>query len=353
MYIKKVLLSLAFVSLITTQGFSQLKAVESFDYPAGTSLDTLEANGGSGWASPWEHFDLNSEAMSVADSGFTYDDLNYSVPHIGNFMMGVNSVAWGGQRYGRYLAQRWPNEDGKVYWLSAFYELIDFTTNGWAIVGFFDGDLEKAGVGHEWGNDTLGVCVYNTEGHSDFIASDGPQWLVASVYMSGDTLSNVYLWLTPDPDGDEPDTNSADAKGRWNLVDGFDRVAVHFGGEGVGMTMSVDEIRLGESWLDVSSPLTAVDGYENELPTEYVLSQNYPNPFNPETKISYSLPVEEFVTIKVYDMLGREVTTLVNKKESAGTHEINFNASALSSGTYLYKMQAGNFVTSKKLVLIK
>jgi len=86
---------------------------------------------------------------------------------------------------------------------------------------------------------------------------------------------------------------------------------------------------------------------------EFHLFQNYPNPFNPETKISYSIPVEEFVTIKVYDILGREVATLVNKKESAGTHEFNFNASALSSGTYIYKMQAGNFIATKKLILIK
>jgi len=86
---------------------------------------------------------------------------------------------------------------------------------------------------------------------------------------------------------------------------------------------------------------------------EFQLNQNYPNPFNPETKISYSLPLEEFVTIKVYDVLGREVTTLVNEKESAGIHEINLNASAFSSGTYFYKMQAGNFVASKKLILIK
>jgi hypothetical protein len=86
---------------------------------------------------------------------------------------------------------------------------------------------------------------------------------------------------------------------------------------------------------------------------QFRLFQNYPNPFNPETKISYSIPVEEFVSIKVYDILGREVATLVNKKESAGNHEYKFDASKLSSGTYIYKMQAGNFISTRKLMLIK
>jgi hypothetical protein len=86
---------------------------------------------------------------------------------------------------------------------------------------------------------------------------------------------------------------------------------------------------------------------------EFHLYQNYPNPFNPETKIAYSIPVEEFVIIKLYDLLGREIITLVNKKESAGTHEYTFDASSLPSGTYIYKMQAGNFIAAKKLLLIK
>ncbi|HVO73270.1 MAG TPA: T9SS type A sorting domain-containing protein [Ignavibacteriaceae bacterium] len=105
--------------------------------------------------------------------------------------------------------------------------------------------------------------------------------------------------------------------------------------------------------------VSSVDEKTPAAITEFKLNQNYPNPFNPETKISYSIPVEEFVTIKVYDILGREVAALVNKEESAGNHEINFNASSLSSGTYIYRMsvgsfgEAGDFVTTKKLMLIK
>ena len=89
------------------------------------------------------------------------------------------------------------------------------------------------------------------------------------------------------------------------------------------------------------------------IPKEFILSQNYPNPFNPETAISYQLPANSFVSLKVFDTLGREVATLVNEEKPAGTYTINFNAEGLSSGVYFYKMRAGRFVQTKKLVLMK
>ena len=85
----------------------------------------------------------------------------------------------------------------------------------------------------------------------------------------------------------------------------------------------------------------------------FELNQNYPNPFNPTTKISYSIPARANVTLKVYNMLGQEVTTLVNGTEEAGRHEVNFNASDLASGLYIYKIQSGNFSQSKKMMLLK
>jgi hypothetical protein len=89
------------------------------------------------------------------------------------------------------------------------------------------------------------------------------------------------------------------------------------------------------------------------IPYNFVLSQNYPNPFNPSTNIRYTLPQESNVAIKVYDILGREVATLVDEHKSAGTYNIQFNASILSSGIYIYRIVASNFVQSKKMVLLK
>lgn len=94
-------------------------------------------------------------------------------------------------------------------------------------------------------------------------------------------------------------------------------------------------------------------GFTSEVPEGYTLIQNYPNPFNPSTKIAYSLPEGSIVTLKVYDVLGNMIETLVNEKKSAGKYEIVFDGSNLSSGVYFYKMQAGSFVAVKKFILMR
>ncbi len=91
----------------------------------------------------------------------------------------------------------------------------------------------------------------------------------------------------------------------------------------------------------------------NEIVKEYALEQNYPNPFNPSTTIRYQIPQDGIVTLKIYDILGSEVATLVNEQKAAGKYEVNFNASSLASGVYIYKIQAGSFTNSKKMLLIK
>ncbi len=99
------------------------------------------------------------------------------------------------------------------------------------------------------------------------------------------------------------------------------------------------------------------------IPTEFVLEQNYPNPFNPTTTIKYSIPsiakanvaadFSQRTTLKVYDVLGREATTLVNKKQKPGNYQITFNASSLSSGVYYYQLKTGSFIQTKKMLLLK
>jgi Secretion system C-terminal sorting domain len=89
------------------------------------------------------------------------------------------------------------------------------------------------------------------------------------------------------------------------------------------------------------------------LPMEYALAQNYPNPFNPSTTIRYQIPQDGFVTLKVYDILGSEVAILVNEEKTSGRYEVNFNASSLASGVYIYRLTSGNFTASKKLLLLK
>lgn len=92
---------------------------------------------------------------------------------------------------------------------------------------------------------------------------------------------------------------------------------------------------------------------EKIVPDKFLLEQNYPNPFNPTTKISYQIPKTTFVTLKIYDLLGNEVATLVNEEKPAGNYSVDFNASQLSSGVYFYKMKSDNFVQTKKLIFMK
>ncbi|HVN49285.1 MAG TPA: T9SS type A sorting domain-containing protein, partial [Bacteroidota bacterium] len=94
---------------------------------------------------------------------------------------------------------------------------------------------------------------------------------------------------------------------------------------------------------------------ETAIPTAFMLSQNYPNPFNPSTIIHYDIPAGTHgtVSIKVYDVLGREVATLVNETKNVGSYTVTFNASKLTSGVYLYRMQAGSFIQTRKLVLLR
>lgn len=98
---------------------------------------------------------------------------------------------------------------------------------------------------------------------------------------------------------------------------------------------------------------TGVKRKSNTTPSHYYLKRNYPNPFNPTTTISYSIPKTGLVTIRVYDVLGREITTLVNKNESAGNYSVNFNAIGLSSGIYFYRLKVGGYAQTRKMILLK
>ncbi|HVO74680.1 MAG TPA: sugar-binding protein [Ignavibacteriaceae bacterium] len=125
--------------------------------------------------------------------------------------------------------------------------------------------------------------------------------------------------------------------------------------------LTYSPINEDQSWNNVSLWLytwigTAWLGVEDNNPAlvnRYSLSQNYPNPFNPATQIIYSLEKPGVVTIKVYDVLGRYVATIINDQQNAGMHTVNFNASGLSSGIYFYQLNSGSFTSSRKMILMK
>jgi len=101
-----------------------------------------------------------------------------------------------------------------------------------------------------------------------------------------------------------------------------------------------------------NTTLVSVEDGE-QLPLEFKLEQNYPNPFNPSTTIKFNIPEQEFVTLKIYDVMGNEVAVLLNEEKEAGSHSIEFDASRIASGTYFYKLQAGNNIETRKMILLK
>jgi photosystem II stability/assembly factor-like uncharacterized protein len=105
--------------------------------------------------------------------------------------------------------------------------------------------------------------------------------------------------------------------------------------------------------LHYGNKTTDIDDGQISLIEKYHLSQNYPNPFNPVTTIKFSVPEISYVTFKVYDMLGKEITALVNEEKPAGSYEVKFDGSNLSSGIYFYQLKAGSFIQTKKMILLK
>lgn len=152
---------------------------------------------------------------------------------------------------------------------------------------------------------------------------------------------------------DSNDVGSITAISDGDLIDDFD-VTKFYDIEGY-MRLDVVEEELIMIYVnaDAVTDIDGGNGIESGIPSTYSLSQNYPNPFNPSTVISFSLPEQSNVTLKIYNVLGQEISTLLNTVKAAGTHQVEFDASQLTSGIYFYKLEASQFTSIKKMMLIK
>lgn len=127
---------------------------------------------------------------------------------------------------------------------------------------------------------------------------------------------------------------------------------VAFMGASAYLAYRFDDFNGGGVWRRETTQLSTPQ-HSSEKPTHFWLEQNYPNPFNPSTTITYQLPATSNVNLKVFDMLGREVATLVNERQNAGQYQVRFDATRLASGMYFYRLQAGSFIETKKMMLVK
>jgi hypothetical protein len=146
------------------------------------------------------------------------------------------------------------------------------------------------------------------------------------------------------------------------LVNLSDVASVDLSFDGVGIIQMGTAPSSGKVYIDDVQYgfTTPVEENISEFPTAFSLGQNYPNPFNPSTTIKYSISSEalnasslQLVSLKIYDIIGREVSTLVNESQKSGNYEVSFNAKDLTSGVYFYTLRAGSFYESKKMILLK
>ena len=120
-----------------------------------------------------------------------------------------------------------------------------------------------------------------------------------------------------------------------------------------------DNIWIGTAWYGLylynkSGFSLITSTKENNLtPLEYILAQNHPNPFNPTTRINYQIPQQGFVTLKIFDVLGKEIARLINEEKPAGKYEVDFSVTGLASGVYIYRMKVNEFIESKKMILVR
>ncbi len=116
---------------------------------------------------------------------------------------------------------------------------------------------------------------------------------------------------------------------------------------------AANQHQIGFWYVYQQQTITAVEDDQTTIPTVFKLEQNYPNPFNPSTIIKFGVPEKSNVVINIYDILGSEIVTLVNEEMNAGWYQKSFNANGYSSGIYLFRMEAGNYVNTKKMILLR
>ena len=179
-------------------------------------------------------------------------------------------------------------------------------------------------------------------------------------FPSGSVIpANGFLVIVTDDTTESGFGLSSGGEDVW-LEDASNNVIDFVSFPAMDLTQSYNRIPDGsDNWtlsnfITKGLPNTLTDVEENgTIITEFNLQQNYPNPFNPSTTIKFSIPASGFVTLKIYDILGKEVSTLVNENKTSGVHQVSFNAAGLSSGVYFYELKMENFVSVKKLLLTK
>lgn len=288
-------------------GFSGAKSVLVIDLDRDTDLDIVGTADGVNDIAWWENTGINSQVWSktIIDDNFAGSCFADVIDMNEDLKLDIIATAW--------------SSNQTAYWICN-----DLPTNSWTkhiVSSSLQIPVRTFGCDFDLDDDVDIVIVGKIPGKLSVFINNNFNWteqVLTSNFLGGAALAVEDL----DQDGDK------------------DIIA----GAGV----------MGELyWWENTTITSAPEDEVNPHPSEFRLEQNYPNPFNPATKILYHIPKQSFVSLKVFNMLGNEVVTLVKGEKTAGYYEINFSGIGLTSGVYFYQLRTGKFVNTRKMVLLK
>lgn len=325
---------------------AQFKVLENFNYLAG---DTIGSYG-------WVSFSGGpNNPITVVTPGLTFS--GYPQSGIGNSARMSN---YGQDYYKQFTGDSITS--GSIY--VAFMVKVDSVKTGDYFIALLPPNNTTNYTSRFYIKDTSGVGFLF--GISKGAASGGPIVYGTTIYQLNTTYMVVfkykfntgsttddemsfYVFSSSLPNTEPPTPTVGPVTGTVTDATSLGRVALRQGSSSSSPTVVIDGIAVTTSWAAIS---TSVKNVSN-VADKFSLSQNYPNPFNPSTNIQFSIPNAQFVTLKVFDILGKEVATMINEKLYAGTYEKSFNASMLNSGVYFYRLQTENYSDTKRMTLIK
>jgi hypothetical protein len=342
---KQLLLALFLILAVSGISFGQVIVSEDFNYTIGTALTangyTISSGGG-------------TNALTVNSPSLTMT--NYWANAGGS----VNLVTTGEDDYKTFT----PQTAGSVYMSflinvtaaqatgDYFIAMSPSTQTNYAARTF----IKTSGTGF-----AIGIAKSNeggTYGASTF--TFGTTYLVVVKYTFNTTSTTddvITVYVLPSVTANMPEPTTAEltylcADASKTDPATLESFTLRQGNSSNAPTLTIDGIRISNAWSIVAVGIQKEE--EGTLPNNFSLSQNYPNPFNPTTKISFQIPEAGNYSVKVFDILGKEVETLVNNEQlSAGKYNVTFNAKNLASGTYIYRLTGNNVNLTNKMLLVK
>jgi photosystem II stability/assembly factor-like uncharacterized protein len=322
----------------------------------------------------------NGNSWSVANEGlppvtvvnaFTWiDSTLYVAADYGVFHSTDNGGHWRIDTAGLELEQLFPGQYGGIVGITSIRSKKLFAIKSASERGVYTSSADSIdwvpiGLEAEWGNAIAAIdtnVFVGTPGGIYLYTGSGTTWLSRSnglpnngqscILTTADTLLFAYYsgFSTISVNGI---FMSSDLGQTWVQIN--DSI---FSGNVVNTMVTTKKYLIAGTqsgaWrLPLASMITSVDDIPIHLPTDYALNQNYPNPFNPSTTITFSVGTNSYTSLRVYDVLGREVATIVSEQLSAGNYSRQWNAEKLPSGIYFYRLQAGKYVETKKMVLLR